>query len=73
MERILLYLCLLFFTSLVKAQVPIDSLVNMINWNQTEEDFISTYSNIIQKRKHIYNEKKCTTSDYEVKNIQIGP
>ena len=73
MERILLSLCLLLFTSLLKAQVPIDSLVNMINWNQTEEDFISTYSNIIQKRKHIYNEKKCTTSDYEVKNIQIGP
>jgi hypothetical protein len=62
-------LCLL--TSL-SAQTDFFEFINSIDWDTTENDFVSKHSSSIQTRRHYYNKLDKTTTDYEVTGIFLG-
>lgn len=75
MKRLLflLSLILMIFSSMsLYAQTDFLQFINSVDWNSTENDFITKYSSQIQPRKHFYSEYYKTKSDYEVIGIIIG-
>ena len=63
---------MMFLTTSLSAQTDFLQFVNSVDWNSTENDFITKYSAQIKPRKHFYSDYNKTKTDYEVVGIVLG-
>ncbi len=56
----------------LSAQTDFLQFINSVDWNSTENDFVTKYSSQVTPRNHYYSDYNKTKTDFEVAGIVLG-
>ncbi|MGE0931261.1 hypothetical protein [Peijinzhouia sedimentorum] len=56
----------------LSAQTDFLQFINSVDWNSSENDFVTKYSSQVKSRSHFYSDYYKTKTDYEIIGIFLG-
>lgn len=71
-RKYLISILLTFVCNIGFAQINFKSFVDSVNWDLSEQEFLSKYASELQPRRHYYSDYDKSYTDYEVAGILLG-